>query len=95
MAIEFPTILYKDEGPHQRNGGTFSYIGVDNQKDYDELLLDGWFMTLDEAIAIKKDKKERPLSREELEKKATELNIKFDGRTSDEKLKRLIDSISE
>ncbi|CAB4139672.1 hypothetical protein UFOVP352_4 [uncultured Caudovirales phage] len=93
MVTEFPTILYKDEGPHQRKGGTFNYIGVTNQKDCDELLRDGWFATLEEAISVKKDKPKTLLSREELEKKAVDLNIKFDGRTSDEKLKRLIDSI--
>lgn len=48
---EFPTILYKGVGPHQRLGGTYDYIGANNAEEKAQRLKEGWFETLPEAIA--------------------------------------------
>lgn len=82
------TIVYKNGGMHQRKGGMFSYKGVKTQDEYDSALSDGWFATLDEAIAPKVEAidEKSPATRTELEFKANELGIKFDGRTTDKKL---------
>jgi len=89
----FPTLVYRIPGIHQREGGTYSILGVTNQDAFDAALTDGWFETLPEAIESlnpKVEQVEPPPTREELELKAMELEIKFDGRTSDRKLRDLI-----
>ncbi len=102
--MEFPTLVYRDKGPHQRPGGTFNCAGANDSEHLQELFAQGWFLTLREAIAGKHDADEEPETheddapptREELEAKATELNIKFDGRTSDAGLaKKIEDALKE
>lgn len=90
-----PTMVYKASGPHQRLGGTFDYKGVNTQEEFDAAIEAGWYSTLDEAIAPKTQKAPEPVndappSRAELEQKATELGLKFDGRTGDKKLGEMI-----
>ena len=68
-------------------------------KDLDAHLADGWVKTLAETVAPVEpvqdatliDEATKPPTREEMELKATELKIKFDGRTSDKKLSALIE----
>lgn len=99
---EFPTLVYRSPGPHHGPGSTtYDYRGV---KDEDELLLrqlEGWTLSLDEAINGKSVVQEVtapepadnvPPTRAEMEQKARELKIKFDGRTTDRKLLGLIES---
>lgn len=105
--MEFPTVVYRDKGPHQRPGGTFNCAGANDGEHLQELFKQGWFLTLREAIAGKHDaEQEQELpeepedesapTREELERKANELGIKFDGRTSDAGLaKRIEDALKE
>lgn len=113
--MEFPRLVFKCPGDMPRKGGTFKVLQVRDDASHDELLADGWFATLPEAIdahdnpkpvdapkPVKADEvKSAPevsdvvnfvfsASRNELEAKAKSLNIKFDGRTSDAKLARLI-----
>ena len=96
-----PTIVYKPSGPHQRLGGTFDYKGVNTQEEFDAAIESGWYPTLEEAIAHKTQNAQTPgpapgpvndaqPTRTELEQKATELGLKFDGRTSDKKLGEMI-----
>ena len=85
-----PTIVYKDKGAHHRLGGTFSWKGVATQEALDEALADGWFLTMQEAIDGVPAVSDAPPTRKEMELKATELNIKFDGRTTDAKLLKMI-----
>lgn len=95
-----PTIVYKASGPHQRLGGTFDYKGVNTQEEFDAAIEAGWYATLEEAIAPKriqeqKDPTPEPANdgaptRAELEQKANELGLKFDGRTGDKKLGEMI-----
>lgn len=78
--MEYPLNLYKSAE---------SFVNVANDEEKDAALADGWFLTVTEALAGKADDNSAP-TREELELKATELGIKFDGRTTDAKLGKLI-----
>lgn len=68
-------------------------------KDLPSALADGWVKTLAETVKLVQANPVEPVepednsppSREELELKATDLGIKFDGRTSDKKLLALIE----
>lgn len=99
--ITFPTIVYRTPGTHHCTGGTYDYRGAASAQDLDQLLESGWFMTLPEAIAGKHDESrfgaDEPASgaptREELEAKAAELGIKFDGRTTDKGLGEKIEFV--
>jgi hypothetical protein len=136
----FPVMLYKSPGIYKKpGGGTYTYISVQTQEEFDEKTDAGWFESSAQAIeaagenatpagkpkpkwAIKPVKKKKPAkpldwreqvkaepapapepidedagpTREELEAKATELGIRFDGRTKDKKLGQLIqDRLSE
>lgn len=94
--IEFPTIVYKTPGNHQRHGGTYDYRAASDYEELAALLSNGWFATLPEAIAGRAAEPlpddNAPPSREELEAKAVELDIKFDGRTTDKSLGEKIEN---
>jgi hypothetical protein len=97
----FPTILYKTPGPHKKpRGGTYKTTGAADKAEFDELLKKGWFPSYEEAAAGKiagkiieaaeafedaVDEVSAP-TRDELEAKAKELGVSFNGRTSDKKL---------
>lgn len=94
--MEFPRLVYKDGGPHQRKGGTFDYRQVCDEQQMDAALDDGWHGSLPAALEANEkptatpaaralDNSRRP-TREELEQKATELGIPFGPRVSDRKL---------
>jgi hypothetical protein len=101
---EFPALVYKADGKHIRPHGTYDFTGVNNAEELAEKLKEGWFESLEAAIsertAVSKPEKAvsepvsddfAPPTRQELETKATELGIKFDGRFSDKKIAQLID----
>jgi hypothetical protein len=133
-------MLYKSPGIYKKpGGGTYTYINIQTQEEFDAKLDAGWFESSAEAIEaagenatpagkpkpkwamkpVKRKKPAKPLdwrdqvkatpvpepepvnedappTREELEAKATELGIRFDGRTKDKKLGQLIqDRLSE
>ena len=91
--MNFPRLVYKSAAVHQL---------AKTQEEFNAFRKEGWFATVPEAIAGKHDEpleesgddsendEVAPPTRAELEKKAKELGIKFDGRTSDEKLFKLI-----
>ena len=91
--MEFPVLVYRCPGTNQRPGGTYSYRQVNDDGELADALADGWFTTLPEAIDGKSTQADgaisddAPPTRAELEAKATELAIKFDGRTSDKALR--------
>lgn len=91
--MSFPTIVYKCPGDHHRAGGTYSYRGAEDSEALGKLLAEGWFATLPEAIDGKAAEAEDNAAptRAELEAKATELGISFDGRTTDKRLGEKID----
>jgi len=91
--MNLPTIVYRTPGTHFASTGTYDYRGADTLDQLEALRADGWFLTLPEAIA---GKDEEPVddsapTREELEVKAAELGIKFDGRTTDKSLAEKIE----
>lgn len=104
----FPTILYKSPGKHLSRHGMFDFVGVKTQSEFDAKIKEGWHPSQAAAFASVKQKtpppqvmqpapiqptdENMPPTREELEQKAAELGLKFDGRTTD---KRLLERIEE
>ena len=92
--MQFPRLVYKSADKYQ--------LAADIQA-FGSLVSPGWFATVPDAIAGKTapavatpepdlgpvDEVSAP-TRAELEQRATELGIKFDGRNSDKKLADLI-----
>lgn len=92
MSNDFPRMLYKADGSEAIHGGHFQTIIVEDEEALDAAKADGWHMTTPEALAADTEEAESnaPATRAELEAKATELGIKFDGRSSDKKLADMI-----
>lgn len=51
MDNEFPRLVYKDKGPHQRAGGSYDHKLVEDQDSFEGALAAGWYESLPEAIA--------------------------------------------
>jgi hypothetical protein len=81
--MKFPCLLYKTPGPHRKPGGLmYAYIGCPDQAAFERLSADGWARSL-----YPEDEDDNaPPTRKELEAKATELGVNFDGRTTDKRL---------
>lgn len=94
--IQFPTILYKTPGQHFGPfGKTYKTHAAADAVQFDALVADGWHETLPAACGEVADKAPEPdllapATRAELEAKAAELGLKFDGRTRDGKLAAMI-----
>lgn len=91
--MTFPTLVYKTPGNHRfRNGKTYRYISVANEDELNRAIADGWVKSKEDAIyGIKEEPvSDAPPTREEMETKAKQLGLKFDGRTSDKKLLTII-----
>lgn len=97
--MDFPNLVYKAAGPYARPGGTYAYKPVANDEELSAAMADGWFCSLAEAVAYKDlptysvakvdeviPAIDAPPTRQEMEAKAKELGIKFDGRTTDKVL---------
>ena len=51
MSVSFPTMLYKSPGIYKKpGGGTYTYINVQTQEEFDAKLEAGWFESSAEAI---------------------------------------------
>lgn len=87
------TMVFKHPGQYMQDGVSYEYQIVASDA-VEEALADGWSLSVpeakqahDAALAAKGDSEDNaPPTREELEAKAKEMGLKFDGRTSDEKL---------
>lgn len=97
--MQFPTVVYRSPGAHQCPGSTYSYKGAADDAELSVLLDSGWFRTLPEALAgkpadepVEGDYDDSAPTRAELETMATELGIKFDGRTTDAGLLKKINA---
>lgn len=90
--MSFPTIVYRCPGDHHCAGGTYSYKAARDEEELSMLTGEGWFATLPEAISGESNDDAEP-TRSELEAKATELNIAFDGRTTDKRLAEKIEFV--
>lgn len=90
--MEYPALVYKTPGPFTHGGGTHDYVAVNDDDELEQRLAEGWFKSMLEAIDGKPSEPEQEAkdnsapTRAELEAKAKELGIAFDGRTSDAKL---------
>jgi len=92
--MEFPRLVFHNNGPHQRPGGSYNHAPVENQADMDAAIKAGWFATLPEAIEFKPvivpvavpPADDAPPTRAELEAKAKELGIEFSPNIGDKKL---------
>lgn len=99
--MEFPRFVFMDGGNISRAGGFYSQLLVSNQEGYDKAIGEGWFASIDAAVAGEPAKvlvsidpvpeDDAPPTRAELESKAEELGLKFDGRIGDKKLLKLIE----
>lgn len=90
--MTYPTLMYRCPGPHfAHDGQTYDYVQVADEPALIERLKGGWSVTLLEAVAVvtcKDEEADEPdeeaeFTRDELENMASELGVKFDGRTSD------------
>jgi hypothetical protein len=101
--MEFPTFVYKPKGPGKFKRKRYSYRAVEDEAMRQMMLREGWMATREEACGfappvvepvvesvVAEVVEDAPPTREELEQMAKELEIKFDGRTSDKKLLALI-----
>lgn len=83
-------MVFKCPGATAWDGMTFDYQIIPEGP-----IPEGWFKTVfeaNDALIPKEPAEDSPPTRAELEEKASELGIKFDGRTSD---KRLADAIEQ
>lgn len=99
-------MVYRCPGAHfGPNGTTYDAIGVNDDAEFKEAKRDGWHDSLVVAAYVylseyedqqnddgaEENQFEAAPTRAELEHKAGELGIKFDGRTTDRKLLEKID----
>jgi hypothetical protein len=98
--MDFPLFVYKKSSV-KGSLIPFKTLLVKDEKQYSAAIGGGeWFASVPEALAEKAEQPKQEKAdipgdedqpnREELEAKATELGLKFDGRTSDRKLGVLI-----
>jgi len=91
---EFPRMLYRFPGPEPLQNGNFSTLIVRDSDEQAQALAAGWHLTTPAAKeaheapppAAPAEPEDAGPTRAELEQKATELGVSFDGRTSDKKL---------
>lgn len=100
--MSYPTLMYRCPGHHAAHDGqTYQYRPAESADEASELMSAGWHMSLAEAVqAVMAQSQEASedtdsVTREELEEMATDLGIKFDGRTTDAALLRKIESATE
>jgi hypothetical protein len=90
--MDYPLMVFKGNGPYERESGTYDYKSVDSDESYQSAISAGWFPSLPEAIdGFLNDT--TPATRAELEAKAKELGIPFTAKTKDSKLEKLINDV--
>jgi len=100
----FPTLAYKTPGPHYDpvTKKTYDFASAADEKQLAQLIEKGWYATKEEALTPKSvesvqapQKDDLPPTRAEIEQMARDLGVKFDGRTSDKKLLKMIEDTLE
>jgi hypothetical protein len=104
--MEFPRFVYLSPGNFRRGKSSYRYVSVNSLEEHDAYLAQGWSTSADLAIdranaptpapapapvpapVVPEDN--APPTRAELETKAREIGLRFDGRTSDRTLLRRI-----
>lgn len=87
MSNMYPMMVYRPGKQYELQEGRFDTLIVHDETEKDAAFASGWRATPAEAAVkapIPDD--DAPATRAELETKAKELGIAFDGRTSDAKL---------
>lgn len=91
--MQLPRLLYKasqDPEAWALESGRYALREVKDKAALEAALAEGWHIDQYAAKDAGEDEIDAPATREELEAKATELGIKFDGRTTDRKLAEAI-----
>ena len=87
----YPKVLYRTPGAEMHDGVACAILMVADEATDKAAAADGWHATLGEAAAdVPAQADQQGAAREALEAQATELGVKFDGRTGDKKLAALI-----
>ena len=101
--MEYPAFVYRKAAKRREDRSPFDTLLVADDAEHEAALKDGWCNDVISALAPKVElvasssdvvavvADDLPPNRAELEAKAVELGLKFDGRTSDRKLSSLID----
>ena len=105
MDLEFPRSCWRSPGQIGcGNYRSFEERVVASKAEWDEALRSGWYTSVDLALAAEdalqtgeRDEPElidddEPVTRAEMEAMASQLGIKFDGRTTDKALMRKIEA---
>lgn len=90
------TMLYKAPGPHEIHGGRFDYTIVDDGQ-IEATLAAGWYLTTTEAkaaheAALQEVADNAPPTRDELKRKADELNLQYPANIPTDKLAGMVDA---
>jgi len=99
MIVEFPRLVFKNHGPHSRQGGSYSSLLTQNKKEYEAALEAGWYSTLPEAIKSQVVNEqtlpvvESNSERQSLEQQAKALKIRFHPAVSDQVLQERVNQI--
>jgi hypothetical protein len=81
-----PTIIYKKGGKHiGPKGNSYSYKGVSDEESLKAFLANGWFATLDEAVAPKKETPKKEVKKDALPQEVK--SIQYKDLTEEEKAK--------
>lgn len=65
--MDLPTVLYRCPGPHLRAGGTYDFLGVETEDNYEAAVAKGWQLTMPDAIAAFEGKKAAVIAEVEAE----------------------------
>lgn len=89
--MEFPNLVYRCPGTHQCKGGTFDYLAVQDEEQYEAALKLGWFSTLDNAIKGEEPKveKENIALKEEVKEEISEDKEESEEESIDEMIKEV------
>lgn len=60
--MDLPTVLYRCPGPHSRAGGTYDYLGVETEENYEAAIAKGWQLTMPDAIEAYEGKRAKVIA---------------------------------
>lgn len=87
-------MVYKCPGPLERAGGTYAQMCVEDDAKFVEAIDSGWHQDMLDAINPPEPQATEdngPATRAEMEIKAKDIGLKFDGRTSNARLLKMIE----
>jgi hypothetical protein len=94
--MTYPKHVFKSPGPYEWKRRTYAVATINSDEELSQMLASGWHETRSDAfnppanVEVPEVVEIGAPTRAELEQKARELNIKFDGRTTDKRLGILI-----